>query len=84
MRPCGAGYEKTQSAQAPLWVFVSATFFCAGKTASQFLYRNPRNVVYNFYVMRNTIWLHLYEKYLTNDNFKKGTFKNSFSRQNFR
>jgi hypothetical protein len=31
------GYEKTQSAQAPLWVFVSATFFCARETASQFL-----------------------------------------------
>jgi hypothetical protein len=37
MRPCGAGYEKTQSAQAPLWVFVSATFFYARETASQFL-----------------------------------------------
>jgi hypothetical protein len=32
MRPCGAGSEKTQSAQAPLWVFVSATFFCARET----------------------------------------------------
>jgi hypothetical protein len=31
------GYEKTQSAQAPLWVFVSATFFCARETALQFL-----------------------------------------------
>jgi hypothetical protein len=26
------GYEKTQSAQAPLWIFVSATFFCARET----------------------------------------------------
>jgi hypothetical protein len=31
------GSEKTQSAQAPLWVFVSATFFCARETATQFL-----------------------------------------------
>jgi hypothetical protein len=31
------GSEKTQSAQAPLWVFVSATFFFARETASQFL-----------------------------------------------
>jgi hypothetical protein len=30
------GSEKTQSAQAPLWVFVSATFFCARETATQF------------------------------------------------
>jgi hypothetical protein len=31
------GSEKTQSAQAPLWVFLSATFFCALETASRFL-----------------------------------------------
>jgi hypothetical protein len=30
-------YEKTQSAQVPLWVFASATFFCARETASQSL-----------------------------------------------
>jgi hypothetical protein len=30
MRPCGAGSVKTQSAQAPLWVFTPPHFSVAG------------------------------------------------------
>jgi hypothetical protein len=46
----GSGYTKHQSGYALCGVLFRHIFGVAG-TASQFLYRNPKNVVYNFYVI---------------------------------
>jgi hypothetical protein len=58
----GSGYEKTQSGFALCGFFLRHIFGVAG-TASQFLYRNPKNVVYNIYVMRNAT-LNFLENYV--------------------
>jgi hypothetical protein len=48
----GSGYEKIQSGYALCGFFLRHISGVA-ETASQFLYRDPKNVVYNFYVMCN-------------------------------
>jgi hypothetical protein len=45
---------KNRSRAAPLVRFSLRHIFGVAGTASQFPYRNPKNVVYNFYVVRNT------------------------------
>jgi hypothetical protein len=51
-RSSGSGYEKPQSGYALCAVFLHHIFAVAG-IASQFLYRNRKNVIYNRNVMRN-------------------------------
>jgi hypothetical protein len=57
----GSGYEKTQSGYALCGFFLRHIFGVAG-TALQFLHRNPKNVIYNFYVMCN-FGQNMFEKY---------------------
>jgi hypothetical protein len=50
----GSGYEKPQSGYALCAVFLRHIFAVAG-IATQFPYRNRKNVAYNRDVMRNTL-----------------------------
>jgi hypothetical protein len=47
------GLRKTAVGLTPFVRFSLRHIFGVAGTASQFLYRNPKNVVYNFYVMCN-------------------------------